>query len=180
MNDRLRGTLPRVLCTVCTLALAMALLTACGEVQITEESLSSPELLSTAAEGEALNILGVDFDPPLDYIDTVHRKGVTLLVAVENRGNTPLYDVRVVARLYLDAKGERALEREGLIAELPPKQVVVYRFPRLHSLPVRRNYRLEVRLLTADGRRVLNRRVYTVHVVEEESQPALRSRSPGK
>ncbi len=180
MVDWLRSALPRGLCVLCVLVLATVLLAACGEVRVSEEPLSTQSLLSAAAEEGTLNILGVDFDPPLDYIDTVHGQGITLLVALENRGRVPVRDVRVVARLYLDADGARAIERDGLIAEMLPGQVVVYRFPRLRSLPLRRFYTLDVRLLTADGRRVLNRRTYTVRVVEEDDQPSLRTRSPAK
>ncbi len=142
------------------------LLSACEAIQVTEVPLSSEgEQYIGSVEGETyINILGVDFDPPLDYIDDVRAQGVTLLVALENRGNSPVRDVRVVARLHLEGRPERVIERTGVVAELVPGEVTVYRFPRVRSLPLRRMYRLEVQVLTADGRRVLNQRTYTLRV----------------
>ncbi len=142
------------------------LLSACEAIQVTEVPLASEgePYISSVAEETYINILGVDFDPPLDYLDDVHAQGVTLLVALENRGNSPARDVRVVARLRLEERPERVIERTGVVAEIAPGEVTVYRFPRVRSLPLRRMYRLEIQVLTADGRRVLNQRTYTLRV----------------
>jgi len=86
-------------------ALALVfLLSACEAVQVTEVPFASAgeQYIGSVEEETYINILGVDFDPPLDYLDDVRAQGVTLLVALENRGSFPVRDVRVVARLYLE------------------------------------------------------------------------------
>ncbi len=139
---------------------------ACGTVQVTEVPLTAggEHQISSAVDGQFVNILGVDFDPPLDYLDDLRVQGVTLLVALENRGSQPVRDVRVVARLHVGGSQKRVIERTGVVPELVPGQVTVYRFPRVKSLPLRRVYRLHIQVLTADGRQVLNQRTYTLRV----------------
>ncbi len=178
MSTWLGRARPRAL--LVALLATVLLATACGDVQVSEQAIEKQHILSTGVAGESISVLGVDFDPPLNYVNTLRAQGVTLLVALENRGTAPVRDVRVLARLHLDEGEEQVIERDGFIQELPPGQVVVYRFPRLHTLPLRRSYTLEVRVLSADGRRVLHRRTYTVHVQGEENRQPIRLRAPGK
>ena len=132
-------------------------------------------------EKPAIHVLGVDFDPPLNYVGAVQGQGVTLLVALENRGSVAAHDVRILARLHLGEGEEQVIERQGLIQELPPGQVVVYRFPRWRTLPMRRSYTLEIRLLSTDGLRVLGQRTYTLKMADEPRQPQpVRLRATGK
>jgi len=149
------------------LLLFSVLLAACGDVQVhVQGTTTATTPVPTGAdisdtEGE-LAIVGVDFDPPLDYLESIRQQGIMLLVAVENRGERPREGVRIYARLQYDRDERHALKRMGILPTLPPHQIVVYRFPRLYNIPARRAYTLEVRLLSPNGDKVLNKRRYTI------------------
>ncbi len=148
------------------LALWVMLLAAgCAQVQVQDRTFLNREVPSL--DGGPIYILGIDFDPPLEYIQQYPTQGVTLLVAVENRGSEPLKNLRIVARLYVAGQREQVISREGVLPELVPQSMTVYAFPRLRHIPARRWYRLEVEVRTPDGREVLSSREYTLRVVEK-------------
>lgn len=178
MENGRYAALARLLLVLAVVAGLM--LTACSEAQVGDGAHVQHLLSAEADEHAAINILGVDFDPPLDYLTTLQDQSVTLLVALENRGRAPVRDVRIAARLYLGRGNDRVIARDGLVQEVPPGQVIVYRFPRLHALPLRRTYTLEVRVLTADGHRLLNRRTYTVTLQGDDHPQPMRLRAPGR
>ena len=62
-----------------------------------------------------LAIVAVDFDPPLDFAQIRNNGGVTLLVAVENRGQSVETDVRITAQLQDPNDRLRELSREAVI-----------------------------------------------------------------
>ena len=144
-----------------------ALLTAgCSGVRVSESD--EARSVADAVDGNStLNILGVDFDPPLDYVEITRNQGVTLLVAVENRGQQVISDVRIVARLRYNGDTSRGLERQGVLPDLKPGAITVYRFPRMRNIPIRRSYTLDVQLLAPDGSQVLSQRSYRIRLVEQ-------------
>ena len=161
--------------------IATLLLAGCAGSRTTDVNGVQRVLSAETDERPIIEVLGVDFDPPLDYVSTVRGQGVTLLVALENRGRVAARNVRVRARLHLGNGEEQVIERQGLVQELPPGQVVVYRFPRLHTLPMRRSYRVDIRVFSADGLQVFAQRTYAVDVQNEQRSPQpARLRAPGR
>lgn len=107
---------------------------------------------TVAPAAHAIAIIGVDFDPPLDQALMALDRGLTLLVAVENRGFTFEPQVVVTARLY-DPTGARvALLDETVVAQdLEPGEVRVLRFPEVRALPMRDRYELVVQVAEVAG-----------------------------
>ncbi len=140
----------------------------CSDIQIMEESRKTHVAVSTkeatVEHAFQLAIVGIDFDPPLTYVENIRKQGVTLLVAVENQGQTQARDVRIIAHLFLDPRKEQVIERMGVIPLVDPGGMEVYRFPRLRNIPLRHTYILEIQLTTPDGQRVISQRTYTVNV----------------
>jgi hypothetical protein len=102
----------------------------------------------------AIAIIGVDFDPPLDYGQLAANSGVSLLVAVHNEGLSPESDIRVKARLLDPAaqSGERELLNEIVsVKMLVPGELRVVRFSQVSALPERARYELEVQVEPVPG-----------------------------
>ena len=86
------------------LLLATPLLAGCVQVQVTD---AGRETVTPTPYGELtlprevrdLAILGIEFNPPLEFQEVIAAGKVTLLVAVENRGLTVENGVVVEARL---------------------------------------------------------------------------------
>jgi hypothetical protein len=116
----------------------------------------------------ALAIVGVDFDPPLEGGQVLSSGGVTLLVAVENRGRQVEPAARVTARLYDPASPSSAdLVSETITARaLQPGEVRVVRFTQVTNLPVRAKYKLAVEVAPVPGEheRDDNARIYDIIV----------------
>jgi len=152
------------------LLIALLLVAGCTGVQVQEGAAS---LTGSALGGHesvgSVAIVGIDFDPPLQYADTLRRQGVTLLVAVENRGSEPVDEAWLVARLIATGpQHERlVLERTGVVSGLKPGQVTVYRFPRLRNIPLRRSYALDVKVFAdaAGSATPLAERRYDIRVL---------------
>jgi hypothetical protein len=64
--------------------------------------------VTAVPQAHAVAIIGVDFDPALDYGQIISNDGVTLLVAVENQGQATETGVELKARL-LDTAAKCAL-----------------------------------------------------------------------
>ncbi len=135
----------------------------CAQIQVQERALSNR--IVPPPGDSPVYILGIDFDPPLEYVQKYPAQGVTLLVAVENRSDEWLKNLRVVARLYVSERAEQVISREGILPDLAPRSMSVYAFPRLRYVPARQAYRLEVEVRTPDGRTVLASREYTLEIV---------------
>ena len=92
-----------------------------------------------------LAIVAVDFDPPLDFAQILSNGGVTLLVAVENRGQLVETDVRITAQLLDPNDRLRELSREAVIVgQLNAGALRMVRFTQVSDLPLRERYRLVV------------------------------------
>jgi len=118
-----------------------------------------------------VSIVGVDFDPPLRYTKLVARQGVTMLVAVENYGETEARDLVVTAELTaVDHPHVIIVQRQAYIEAIPPGQVIIERFPRLKVLPRRQRFHLSVQLspYVSETQTVIDRRVFLIQIGAEK------------
>lgn len=102
----------------------------------------------------SVSLIGVDFDPPLDYNQIISNGGVTLLVAIENLGLSTEPTVHITARLLdpADSAGQVELLNETVTTKsLAPGEVRVVRFTQVSELPLRERYSLAIEVSTASG-----------------------------
>lgn len=102
----------------------------------------------------ALAIIGVDFDPPLDSRAIASGDGVTLLVALENQGQSTETGVQVTARLMdgvVDGKPVELLNETLTIRTLAPGELFMARFSQVTDLPVRSRYALLIEVDAVPG-----------------------------
>ena len=115
--------------------------------------------VTAVPQAHALAIIGVDFDPALDYGQIISNGGITLLVAVENQGQATETNVELKARL-LDTADEASprelLNDTVLLRSLAPREVRVVRFNQVTDLPVRERYKLIAELSPVRGERDLS------------------------
>ncbi len=129
-----------------------------------------PEPLAVATvmpSPHALAVVGVDFDPPLQYEQILAAGGVSLIAAVHNQGRYPEADISVTAQLYDPAvRGKAALLlNETIVIEaLEPGEVRLVRFGQVSALPLRGRYKLVVQVSEVAGEldRSDNERVYEI------------------
>ena len=120
------------------------------ERQITETEMpnSVPVVEPTIVTPEHnLGVVGIDFDPSLEYQEIVKRGSLTLLVAVENRGLQPENTVEIHARLYVHSSSfvdSFSVERTQTIEQISPGEVTIISFEGLSHIPIRSRYTLEV------------------------------------
>jgi hypothetical protein len=123
---------------------------------------------TVAPDERGLAILGVEFDPPLEAGQILSRGGVTLLVALENRGLVAETSAHVTARLSdPDAIRPSDLARETItVRNLEPGELRVVRFAQVTDLPLRSRYTLTVEVLPVSGERDMddNSRTYDIVV----------------
>lgn len=130
---------------------------------------TSPLSRPTVAPDErGLAIMGVDFDPPLEAGQILTNGGITLLVALENRGRQMEPAAQVTARLYdpESVPGGDLVSETITIRSLAPGELRVVRFTQVNDLPVRSRYKLaiEVSPVTDEPERDDNVRVYDIIV----------------
>jgi hypothetical protein len=119
--------------------------------QVQEGSSASPLAAATVTPSEhELVIAGVDYDPPIDKSGTVNADGgVTLLVALANRGMVAERDVRVTARLadpQLPPSYADLLVDSVTVPSLKRGEVRQVRFTHLTDVPIRDRYLLTVQV----------------------------------
>jgi len=94
-----------------------------------------------------LGVVGIDFDPSLEYQEILKRGRLTLLVAVENSGQQAESKVVVHARLSVNSDSVAdAFSAEGrrVIEQIAPGEVVIVHFEGIDKIPIRPHYTLEV------------------------------------
>ncbi|MCC7353610.1 MAG: hypothetical protein IT330_07605 [Anaerolineae bacterium] len=116
-----------------------------------------------------LGVVGIDFDPSLDYQEIVKRGRLTLLVAVENSGRQMAKRVEVHAHLSVNSNSiADAFSVTGvrIIEEIAPGEVAIVHFEGLDRIPIRSHYRLEVGVVPVAGEAVLsdNERSFDIFV----------------
>ena len=161
-----RGTLGLML------ALALTVLPGCtSDIEVLQPA--GPAGAATVVPQEHdLALVAVEFDPPLSSAQVL-ADGVTLLVAVENRGLTDEQNVGVTARLCEQASGGGQVE---LLAEtitldmLRPGEIRAVRFTQVSQLPLRADYGLVLELMPVPGESYLadNARTYDIRVHLED------------
>jgi hypothetical protein len=167
---RMRGVFRRLLAGLALTSVSAALLACQPSIEIVQP-VTAPIVSVTTVVPPAhdVAIMGVDFDPPLDYDQIVANGGVTLLVAVKNLGLTAESNLEVSARLFDPAgagSSAELLNETARIRLLAPGEVRVVRFNQASDLPVRKQYELVVDLLPVPGERELrdNSRSYDILV----------------
>lgn len=119
-------------------------------------------------EEHSVAIVGVEFDPPLEAAQILSSGGVTLLVAIENRGLATEPSLRVTARLVDPEANVRPVDlmRETVaVRSLAPGELRVVRFTQVNQLPARSLYKLVVEAETAPGERVHEDNVRTFDII---------------
>jgi len=114
-----------------------------------------------------LAVLTVEFDPPLDYQQLIFRRqSVTLLVAVENLGNTAERDVTVRAELSSPENPDLLLTQGASVASIAPGEIQVVHFSRLGEIPYHQAYHLEVMVDPVAGESELgdNRKAFDIQI----------------
>jgi len=133
------------------LFLTLFILSGCSStIDLLQSASATPVPVATVIpQQHDLSILGVDFDPPLNYELIVSNGGITLLVAVENRGSFTESGVNLTARLMDRANAAKAREllNETLtLDDVAVGEVRVARFMQVSDLPARDSYHLVVEL----------------------------------
>lgn len=116
-----------------------------------------PEPLAIATvmpSSHALAIVGIDFDPPLQYEQIMAAGGVSLITAIQNQGQHAESNVSLTAQLYDPAargKPTPLLNETVVIETLEPGDVRLVRFGQVTALPLRGRYKLVVQVSTVPG-----------------------------
>ncbi len=140
------------------LILSAVALSGCIQIQVIDRTpvVSEPakETSKLQAQEHNLAILGVDFDPPLDYDKIMERKkrgeGVTLLVAVENTGISTEANVAVQITLSKDQDQTPFLKQSGTISSIAPGEIKIIHF-KDNDIPLSYEYHLQVDVNPVNG-----------------------------
>jgi hypothetical protein len=145
-----------------------------SDVKITQQPPPNQTAQAASARRPAdhdLSLLAIDFDPPLDQLELMAGRGVILLAAVQNNGQSVERDIPVTARLFdAEKPGRRPillLESTAYLDEIAPGEIAIVRFDRLTSLPVRARYDLQVEMGSVAGETELMDNTQTFEVVVE-------------
>jgi len=140
-----------------TLVLILFGLAGCAEVQVvdTTPAAASPQPfvspLAIDPSRHDVAILGLDFDPPLDYQQLILRpQSIALLVAIENAGTVTERDLTIEARLTTPEDKELILTRQATVSSIAPGEIQVVRFDRLNKIPYHTTFFLEVSIVAVD------------------------------
>jgi hypothetical protein len=123
--------------------------------------------LPVGAKDHNLAVLTVEFDPPLNYQQLIiRRQSVTLLVAVENLGDTVERDVTVRAELSSPENPDLFLTQGASVVSIAPGEIQVVRFSRLGEIPYHQAYHLEVVVDPVAGERDLsdNQKAFDIQI----------------
>lgn len=126
---------------------------------------SAPIALGAPASGPDVAVTAVDFDPPLKPNANLASGDISLLVAVENKGDRREKDVQVVAQIL--GKEDELLYSDAQVADsLVAGEGRVVRFSRLSGLPLRSSYTINVWVVPVAGEERLenNAKTYRVQI----------------
>lgn len=140
----------RYLALLAAVTLLALLLTACQLVALTPQgkvSSSRPEsppiALAAPASGPDVAVTAVDFEPPLRPTSNITAGDISLLVAVENRGDRRERDIELVAQI-LGNSNEVLYSDARIIDSLAAGEGRVVQFNHLSGLPLRPSYLIKV------------------------------------
>lgn len=145
----------RFACIGLILGLALLLSSCTSALTLLPAATATPLPAATVTPAtHDLAILGVEFDPPLDLAQILSRGSIRLVVAIENRGLSPQFDVRVTARLVDPGDGSdpRVLfDEEVSVRRLEAGELRTVGFPQVSDLPRLDVYHLEVHVEPVPG-----------------------------
>jgi hypothetical protein len=123
-----------------------------SHVEVLPDNPPTPVPVATVAAREhAVAILGIDFDPPLDYAQAMANSDVILTAALKNQGTSDEPEVRVSARL-VDASRQELLHETVVVRALRAGEMRQVRFTQVPDLPALQNhYQLIVELDPVKG-----------------------------
>lgn len=141
-----------------TLVLILVGLSGCAEVQVvdTTPAAGSPDTLVSPLAVDPgrhdLAVLGLDFDPPLDYQQLILRQqSIALLVVIENAGTATERDLAIKARLTTPEDEDLVLTRQATVSSIAPGEIQIVRFERLAKIPYHTVFQLDVSIVPVDG-----------------------------
>ncbi len=115
----------------------------------------APRAVATVVPSpHALAVVGIDFDPPLQYDQIMAAGGVSLIAAVHNGGLYAESGVAITAQLFDPAGRGGAtllLDETVVIDSLEPGEISLVRFSQVTTLPLRGRYRLVLQVSAVDG-----------------------------
>lgn len=132
-----------------------------------------PSVATVVPAAHSISLIGVDFDPPLDYNQIVSNGGLTLLVAIGNLGHSREAAVQVTATLLDSAEARQGVEllNETVTAKaLAPGEVRVVRFSQVSELPVRDRYKLVVEVSPVAGELDLDDNSRTFDIIVRDTR----------
>ncbi|MDO8690905.1 MAG: hypothetical protein Q7R39_12995 [Dehalococcoidia bacterium] len=128
-----------------------------------EATASSLITLRALASGPDVAVSAVDFVPPLNSNSSVTSGELSLLVAIENKGDRTEQNVRVVAQI--TDQDERVLHSEAqTVDSLAAGEGKVVQFGRLSDLPLRPVYTVKVWAVAVSGEQHLDDNMKTFRV----------------
>jgi hypothetical protein len=141
-----------------TLVLILVFLGGCSDVEVvdtTPDAGSATPFVSPLtfdASRHDLAILGLDFDPPLDYQQLFLRKqSVALLVVIENAGTATERDLLVEAQLTTPEDQNLALNQQASVTSIAPGEIQIVQFDPLTKIPYHATFYLEVSIVPVEG-----------------------------
>ncbi|MDP2662965.1 MAG: hypothetical protein Q8R28_19795 [Dehalococcoidia bacterium] len=151
--------------------LLMFLLTGCrlADVAVSqgkpsaEATAAPPITLRALVSGPDVAVSAVDFVPPLSSNSNVTSGELSLVVAIENKGNRTEQNVRVVAQI--TDQDEKVLHSEAqTVNSLAAGEGKVVQFGRLSDLPLRPIYIVKVWTVAVSGEEHLDDNMKTFRV----------------
>jgi hypothetical protein len=117
------------------------------------------------ARGPDIAVTAIDFSPPLRPNASIASGEISLLAAVENKGDRMERDIRVVVQIY-GGEEELLYSNAGDVAELAAGESQVVNLGRLSGLPLRPAYTLKVWTVPLPGETHLdnNYKTYRIQV----------------
>lgn len=149
----------------------LALLACQPSIEVLQPQTPLP-VATVAPAAHSIALIGVDFDPPLDYFRLMPNSGLTLLVAVENRGFMAAPYVEVRGRL-LDPTEANVqaiiLDEVIVVRDLAPGELRVVRFSEVRDLPIRARYELVVQVGHVPGDAVTEDNIRSYDILVRQS-----------
>lgn len=156
-----------------TLVLILILLGGCAEVEVantTPDAGSAEPFISPLAVDPIrhdLAILGLDFDPPLDYQQLILREqSLALLVVIENAGTVTEQGLVAEARLTTPEDEGLVLSQQAIVKSIAPGEIQIVNFDPLTKIPYHATFHLEVSIGPVEGERDTtdNRKIFEIQI----------------
>ncbi len=129
------------------------------------KSETAPIALAAPSSGPDVAVTAVDFEPPLSPNANLSAGDISLLVAVENKGDRREKDLQMVAQI-MGKEDELLYSDTRIVDSLAAGEGRVVQFSRLAGLPLRSVYTIKVWAIAVPGEAKLdnNAKIYRVPV----------------